>query len=248
MRTDYELLAERYDEDRARFRVDRDALIAELLTVLPLVQVLDVGCGTGTWLAAQRSEFATKPVVWTGADPSTAMLARASSKGVTNTALARAEELPFASGTFDYVVANFCFHHFDPKDSALDEIHRVLTDTGVFCINNIEPAAAEGHWLYEFFPETLEIDTVRFWPSARIGEALHARGFNVEIVVQSDPAPIAASEALADAERRIISQLAVLDNSAYLAGLARLREVASDGDVTLRTTRSQLRLVARSGG
>ena len=180
MRTDYEQLAARYDDDRARWSVPRDDVIDELLAVMgsgSSVRVLDLGCGTGRWLAAQREFFVDRTVEWLGVDPSSAMLAEANAKGLANILRARAEELPLPDASIDYVASNYTFHHFSDKESALDEMHRVLTRCGVFRVNNIEPAAAEGWWLYEFFPEAIAIDADRFWQASRIAEALQARQF-----------------------------------------------------------------------
>jgi SAM-dependent methyltransferase len=245
VRTDYEQLAERYDEDRDRWSIPGDDIIEELLTSRPSLRVLDIGCGTGRWLSAQREAFAGRTIGWFGLDPSPAMLGQAKAKGLDDAVCARAEDLPLPAASVDYVASSYCFHHFTDKDRALDEFRRVLTPGGVLRINNIEPAAADGWWLYEFFPETIAIDAARFWPAARIGEALRARAFDVDIHVESGLDEIPASDALADAERRVVSQLAVLDDSAYARGLALLRSAASVPGTMVTTTRSQLRLTAR---
>src|SRR5687768_3839198 len=83
VRTDYERLADRYDEDRAGWSIPRDDVVDEMLASGP-VRVLDLGCGTGRWLAAQREAFGDADVAWVGADPSAAMLAEASAKGIPN--------------------------------------------------------------------------------------------------------------------------------------------------------------------
>lgn len=245
MRTDYDELAARYDEDRARWSIPRDDLIEESLASRPSTRVLDLGCGTGRWLAAQRDAFVGRGVEWFGADPSLAMLAQARAKGLTNVVRARAEALPLPDASVDYIASSFAFHHFSDKERSLDEIRRVLAAGGVLCINNIEPAAADGWWLYEFFPEAIAIDAARFWPAPRIGHALAARRFTVDIQFDADAQEIPAAEALADAERRVVSQLALLDDAAYARGLALLRGAASAPGATLTTTRSQLRLTAR---
>src|SRR5687767_7071460 len=57
VRTDYERLADRYDEDRAGWSIPRDEVVDELLASRRSVRVLDLGCGTARWLVAQREAF-----------------------------------------------------------------------------------------------------------------------------------------------------------------------------------------------
>lgn len=74
MRTNYDHLAARYDEDRARWPFPRDDVIDDLLALRPVVRVLDLGCGTGRWLAAQRDLLGDSRVMLLGADSSSAPL------------------------------------------------------------------------------------------------------------------------------------------------------------------------------
>jgi SAM-dependent methyltransferase len=245
VRTDYEPLAARYDEDRERWPFPRDEIVDELLASRESIRVLDLGCGTGRWLTTQRDVFGDRRVRWVGADPSRAMLAEAAGKAMPLLVRARAEAIPASDGRFDYIVSSYCFHHFNDKERALDEIRRVLTARGVFRLNNIEPAASTGWWLYEFFPEAREIDASRFWPAARIGEALESREFAVDIALDSAPREISAAEALAEAERRVVSQLALLDEPAYAKGMERLRAAARATGATVTSNGSSLCLTAR---
>lgn len=244
MRTDYEQLAGRYDEDRARWEAPRDDIIEELLASRSAVRAFDLGCGTGRWLAAQRDLFGDSRVALLGADPSPAMLREARAKGIVKLICARAEELPLSDAAIDYIATSYAFHHFGDKDRALDEVARTLTRGGVFRINNIEPAAADGWWVYEFFPEAIAIDAARFWPASRIADALETRDFIVEIEHTSTTHEVLASEALADAERRVVSQLVLLNDDAYARGLSRLQGIAHP-DATVTTTICRLCLTAR---
>ena len=243
-RTDYERLASRYDEDRSRWSFPVDDVLASASSTG--WRVLDLGCGTGRWIESQRKGFVD--IAFVGVDPSASMLGEAAAKGIAPLVRGRAEALPFGDASLDYVVSSYAFHHFTDKERALDEVARVLVDRGAFRINNIEPTAADGWWIYEFFPETAAADAVRFWPPARVRAALETRGFTVEVELESGVGTVAATEALADAERRVVSQLAILDDDAYDRGLARLRAVAGRPGATVTTTPSRLRLTAvRSG-
>jgi ubiquinone/menaquinone biosynthesis C-methylase UbiE len=243
--TDYDQLADRYDEDRAGFSVAPDDIVVELASSPRPTRVLDLGCGTGTWLAAQQARTVGSGVTLLGADPSTAMLAVAHGKGIANLMRAGAEQLPIPDSTIDYVVANFTFHHWQ-KERSLNEVRRVLrADHAVFRINNIEPEKTLGSWLYQCFPETVAIDAERFWPTPRIAEELEARGFVVDVRRESTTVDVHASQALAAAERRVISQLANLDEDAYARGLARLRSAARSHGSVFTTTSATVRVTAR---
>jgi SAM-dependent methyltransferase len=244
VRTDYDDVAGRYGEDRARFSVPRDDIIDELLGSHAGVRVLDLGCGTGTWLAAQRHHFDNARLTFLGSDPSAGMLAVARTKGFSNIIQAPAEHLPLENAAIDYVVANYSFHHFD-KDRALDEASRVLTSDGVLRVNNIEPDAAEGWWVYELFPEAIALDAARFWPAPRMLDALEARGFAVDIKREFETRETPVSEALADAERRVVSELAEIDDDAYGRGLSRLRRAVVTGDTAVTTVNARLCVTAR---
>ncbi|MGH8218540.1 MAG: methyltransferase domain-containing protein [Steroidobacteraceae bacterium] len=86
--------------------------------------LLEIGCGEGILLAAFRS--ATR----FGIDPSHRALTRARKRSPAQCAMARAEELPFPSGSFDVIVSVGVMEHFENPDAATAEICRVLTPSG----------------------------------------------------------------------------------------------------------------------
>jgi SAM-dependent methyltransferase len=228
LRPNYEQLSDRYDEDRRRWQaVPPDENIASLPTD---GAALDLACGTGTYLHAQAEAFPEARLF--GADPSPAMLGHAVRK-VPNTRFsrARAEALPFADAAFAYVRSGYAFHQFVDKDAALAEIVRVLGPRGRFRIDNIEPYSLKGWWVFRFFDGTYENDMQRFWPPERIAAALEALGCDVDVSVEVRDVQIPVAELRADAERRVISQLAVLDDDRYAVGLARLHALDDDAIV-----------------
>jgi len=98
-------------------------------------RVLDVGCGEGqiSRLAAAAGSAAV------GIDPTGAQLEAARSRGGGAWYLrARAGKLPFASGSFDAVVACLVFEHIADVDGAIAEVSRVLEPGGrfVFFLNH----------------------------------------------------------------------------------------------------------------
>jgi SAM-dependent methyltransferase len=191
-----------------------------------------VGCGTGLYLLAQREHFPDAPVGWRGVDASSQMLANAKAKAPDlDLAQARAEALPVGTAAIDYVYTSFAFHHFTDKEAALDEIARILLNGARLRIRNMDPWGQRNWWLYRFFDGTWENDQQRFWPAERIQASLEQRGFEVDIDVEIEHVSRTASDALDEAERRVISQLSILDDASYEAGIARLRTLAPDAEI-----------------
>lgn len=230
-RTDYDALAERYDEDRRGRVYDPDWFVKWKLDegVASLV-VLDVGCGPGRWLEQQMKHFTGCPVRWVGVDPFAGMLALARRNAPqAELVQAGAEHLPFPDGGFDLAHASVSYHHFEDKEIAFDEIVRVLRPGGCFEIGDIEPWSMRGWWSYRYFPESWELDAAKHWPPDRLVEALVRRGLKVDQPARwPQRTKTRIEDVLAAAERRILSQLASLDEPAYQRGLARVRAVAAE--------------------
>jgi ubiquinone/menaquinone biosynthesis C-methylase UbiE len=105
--------------------------------IQPSFQVLDIGCGTGTFAILIKKLHPAVDVV--GLDPDPKVLARAKGKAERAGISIRldqgfAEELPYKNGSFDRVFSTLMFHHvpFDKKEKALSEVRRVLTLGGSF--------------------------------------------------------------------------------------------------------------------
>jgi len=97
---------------------------ADLAGSLTTDRVLELGCGEGTVLAALAATHKY------GIDPSIHALVRARKKSNADCAVARAEELPFPSASFDLVVAVGVMEHFENPDLASAEVRRVLAPAG----------------------------------------------------------------------------------------------------------------------
>ena len=144
----FDRMAEQYDrwydspEGGAIFREELDCL--RLLWSGPCDRWLEVGVGTG--------RFASALGVTEGVDPSPAMLAYATRRGV-RTKVGTAEALPYPDRSFDgvLVVAALCF----VKDSAqaFVECARVLRPSGTLLAGIIP---AEGPWGRKYAHEASE--------------------------------------------------------------------------------------------
>jgi ubiquinone/menaquinone biosynthesis C-methylase UbiE len=116
----------------------RSQLFVEHAALAPGRQALELGCGTGVFLA----QVAQSGARLRGLDLSPELLERARQRmaGVSHVSLdcGNAEQMPYADGTFDAVYGSSVLHHLD-LDRALREVFRVLRPGGraVFAEPNI---------------------------------------------------------------------------------------------------------------
>jgi len=87
-------------------------------------RTLEIGCGEGALLEAIT---ATEKF---GIDPSINALRRARSRSNAECAVARSEQLPFPSASFDLVITVGVMEHFEDPNAATREIYRVLSRPG----------------------------------------------------------------------------------------------------------------------
>lgn len=119
-------------------------LMKSLLTIEPGMKILDVGCGTGNFTV----ELARGDNQVVGIDTSGGMLevAREKMQNVGNVDFKQmdASALTFEDETFDIVVALTSFEFMEDKQSAFDEMWRVLKDGGQLVIGTISRSGAWG--------------------------------------------------------------------------------------------------------
>jgi SAM-dependent methyltransferase len=106
-------------------RSPQDVAFAEVVAARPR-RVLDVGCGRGEF--AER--LLHKGIGVVAVDQSPRMVELTRERGV-DAHIADAQQLPFADGEFDAVVANHMLYHVPDVHHALAELARVLRPGGV---------------------------------------------------------------------------------------------------------------------
>ena len=121
MKADYNIISKEYDSSPIR-KKQPDPLFIEFVRSQPLdfpVRVIDIGCGTGTWIAINQDAVQNKNIEWYGLEPSRSMLDKAHRK--LNDAIlicAKAEEIPFEDNFFHYDCTEYAFHQFEDKKKA----------------------------------------------------------------------------------------------------------------------------------
>ena len=118
------------------FDRSRQELISQA-NVKPDHHILDIGCGTGTFVVLLKRQFPAAQVI--GLDPDPKALRRAQSKvrrAAVSVQLDRgfSDQLPYQKESFDRVFSSFMFHHLDEqeREKTLKEVLRVLKPGGSF--------------------------------------------------------------------------------------------------------------------
>lgn len=229
-RIDYSKIANRYDNNPVRSLIKPDKTL-ELALDKPWT-VLDLGCGTGSFIESQATGTRNKNIQWHGLDPSEEMLRIAEAKvPFAKFHTGAAENMPFADKYFDYVTSRFSFHHFDDRLVALKEIHRILKPGGFLKIVNLVPELSPNWWIFRYFPTAKMIDAKRFWTIDHLVSTARDFGFNLNSTQLEMKEEINAKLVIAEARNRETSELLLIDEADYTDGLKTLEaELTSLGD------------------
>jgi SAM-dependent methyltransferase len=177
--------------------------------------VLDIGCGTGRFLA-QLAEVAK---AW-GVDRSPEMLEVARSRvGSAGLKLGSAEELPFKDGWFERATMWLVAHLVD-RPRAFAESARVLEPGGRFAVATFDPSYFEGFWLNTLFPSMEAVDRARF-PTADELTAELADFAEVRLTRLSQTGSLTREHALERIRGKHISTFDLISEEEYEAGLER---------------------------
>jgi ubiquinone/menaquinone biosynthesis C-methylase UbiE len=223
-RVDYDAIAPLYDAQPYRAREPDAELLAFMAERnLAAPAVLDLACGTGNQLIANRGQISGAELL--GLDRSAGMLRQARRKAEDiSWVCGDSAALPFARGSFDFVSCQFAFHHFGDKIGALRAVLSVLRAAGRFVLHNMCPQLSQGWLCYEYFPAARERDLADFWPPEMIVESMNAQGFVAVRVSYRHLAYEQNMESWLKTLRRrdTCSQLLAIPEAAYQAGITRL--------------------------
>ena len=177
--------------------------------------MLDIGCGTGRFLA-QLAEIAKG---W-GVDASPEMLEVARTRvGGAGLKLGSAEELPFKDGWFERATMWLVAHLVD-RPRAFAEAARVLGPGGHFAVATFDPSYFDEFWLNELFPSMEAADRARF-PTADELTAELAPFDEVRLIRLSQTGSLTREVALDRIRGKHISTFDLIDDEEYAAGLER---------------------------
>lgn len=218
--------------------------LQDLARDLRAERVLELGCGTGHWLAELQ------PVVRSafGLDLSPGMLAHARARArQARLVLGRGDRLPYAPASFDLVYCVNALHHFDDQRGAVFQARRLLRPGGALAAIGADPHSGQDRWfVYDYFPGALAIDLRRFPSAGTLIDWLLAAGFTrVERrVVHHIYDPHLGRAVLQNhfLRKSATSQLTLLSDEDYAAGIARLHADLAQAETQGQTLRFEVDL------
>jgi ubiquinone/menaquinone biosynthesis C-methylase UbiE len=191
-------------------------------------RVLEVGCGTGNYIAAVESAMGCS--CW-AIDPSEEMLATARDRSTSVTFRAgRAEQLGFETGSFDLVFSVDVIHHVGDRAAYFEEVFRVLAPAGLVCtVTDSEWIISHREPLAIYFPETVEVDLRRYPRLTELRAFMEGAGFGgIEESLVEFPYEVTDSSPYAG---KAFSALHLISQEAFERGLKRMERDLRDGPI-----------------
>jgi len=185
----YSKTSSQYDGTRVEVGIDFIAKAFASVGPMDEMQILDAGCGTGSYIDAFRKRV--QGVV--GIDLSQGMLDQAERKfqGDPNVTLKQGSlvEIPCEDNQFDAAMCNQVIHHladgegedrFMGIQELANEVYRVLRPGAVFVLNLSTPEqSVDGFWWASLIPNAVKVMTKRCPNIEELHEMLSNAGFTI---------------------------------------------------------------------
>ena len=224
--SDYDQMASEY----ARHRHVNPVVLQKLANsgLHPNSNVLEVGCGTGNYLAGL--EAAVSCWCW-GIDPSRQMLAKARARSRSICfMIERAEKMNLPQGFFDLVFSVDVIHHLTDQAAYFREAYRVVRPGGKVCtVTESEDLIRRRSLHSAYFPETVEIDLARYPRINEVRRWMECAGF-VNLVKEEAAFAYRRSDMQAFRDKAF-SVLHLISEEAFLRGIARMEQDLCSGPI-----------------
>jgi ubiquinone/menaquinone biosynthesis C-methylase UbiE len=225
-RINYDHIAPHYDTQSYRQKTV-DAHLLAYLDTHPnpaSITILDISCGTGNQLAANREGISSIRIV--GLDRFHGMLRQAQPK-CQDILWIQADGAypPFPDASFDYITNQTAFHHIPQQVTMLQAVWRLLRPGGQFVMTNICPREMPNGLYYRYFSSTWELDLKHFMPRQDIVQHLRTIGFtDIHLTLDYTTNPRDLRGFLTDVcQRENASQLFAIPEHEYHAGIHKIK-------------------------
>jgi SAM-dependent methyltransferase len=213
----FEVLCQRLDSPPHRGRV------SELRPT-----VLEIGCGTGNYISALNERLGC---IAYGLDPSQAMLDHACSHPEpVQWILGRAQQLGFASESFDLIFSVDVIHHIADKSAFYHQVARALRPGGQVCtVTESEEMIRRREILSGYFPETVERELARYPRLVQLQAWMAAAGLiGSDVVAAEAPYELTTAQAFRE---KAYSALHMIPEVAWRVGIERLERALEHGSI-----------------
>ena len=192
--------------------------------------VLDLGCGTGDYLADLHDHFADARLL--GCDRSPEMLTQARTKcpAARFVRIDLDRSLPVRSQAIAVICAVDVFHHLRDPALVLRESHRALRPGGVVCVISDSTEDIHARTLARLFPETVRINLDRYPRVEDLCRTAEACGFRLSSRATIRGTIDLDERFLGALESKALSELRLIPAEAHRDGMERARECARRGE------------------
>ena len=225
-RLNYDQIADQYNQRYPASQTwERGQALLELAKRTNAKTILEAGSGTGFWLNGLSNTGAKL----FGLDYSMGMIQQAREQPAP-LLLTRGTgtQLPYPSSTFDLIYCVDAIHHFGDHRVFIREAFRLLKPGAALAVIGHDPHEGAAHWyIYEYFDTVYDTDLRRYPAGRSVLQWMEQEGFvDISTKVVEHIKHIHVGEAdLKDPflKHDATSQLALLDEQTYQAGIERIR-------------------------
>ncbi len=183
----YALIAPQYDAQLNPLLALEERIVALLLPSVKNKRVLDVGCGTGRWLARLAGHG---PRVMWGVDASPEMLTVAAAKlgDAAVLSVAQGTDLPIATGAADVVICSFVASYIEDIAAFAREVRRVCRTGATVLLTDIHPETTRKlGWKRAFRAGERQL-ALKTWPHSReeLVSAFRDEGLAIEFELEPE--------------------------------------------------------------
>jgi ubiquinone/menaquinone biosynthesis C-methylase UbiE len=197
------------------------------LSPRPVQRILDLGSGTGRFSTLLAESFQATVLA---VEPSGQMRTEAAKRGLSSdirSVNGAAENIPANDEEFDLAWLSMMIHHVQDRTRCAKEVRRVMRPGGLIFIRNSFSQRLQSVRYFEFFPEARALDESRLPTLATVRSDMTSCGLEFvaheAVLQQIDVSLKAHCDRIA---LRAISTLELISDSAFAAGVERMRAAA----------------------
>jgi len=230
LKLNYDQIASQYNQRYPASQTwERGQALLELAGQTNAKTILEVGSGTGFWLNLLNQTGAAMY----GLDYSMGMLQQAKGQPAPlHLSRGLGTQLPYRSATFDLLYCVDAIHHFGDHRAFILEAYRLLKPGGALAVIGHDPHEGSSYWYtYEYFDHVYDNDLRRYPSGNSVMTWMEQAGFHsVTSQIAEKIQNVHVGESVLNdpfLKHNATSQLALLDEQTYKAGLERIKQTLS---------------------